>query len=101
MIDTPGVIPYGKRDFFRLVEIGAVDSEKVKDPEATATKMIEDMDGKIEDFFGVQKLRQGQDALEVLEKIALKNNALLKGGFPDTARMGRRIIALWQKGEIR
>lgn len=98
LIDTPGVIPYEDKEEIDSLIIGSIDANKVKDPELAAIQLIEELDGKIEDYFGVEK---SEDAEETLEKIALKKNIVKKGKYPDTARMGKEIIMLWQKGKIR
>jgi ribosome biogenesis GTPase A len=97
MLDTPGVIPFKENDRAKHVLIGTVSYQKLKDPEAAAMQLIETLDGLIEGFYDVK----GKDPLEVLEKIAMKKNKLIKGGEPDTGLMGRLIIKAWQEGKIR
>ncbi|SRR3989344_3175343 len=100
MLDTPGVLPWGKRssDDIELVAIGTRDAGKIKDADMAAALMIERFNGKIEEFFGVEKC---EDTYDTLENIALKKKILKKGGEPDAVRMGRRIIELCQRGDIR
>ncbi|MBN2111745.1 50S ribosome-binding GTPase [Candidatus Woesearchaeota archaeon] len=98
LIDTPGVIPYKEKEELDSLIIGSTDAGKSKDPESSAIHLIEELNGKVERFFGVEK---SDDAEETLERIALKKNIVKKGNLADTARMGKEIIMLWQKGKIR
>src|SRR3989344_6003055 len=96
MMDTPGVLPYSNKT--DLVLMGAVNVESLDDPEHTAMKIIQGMNGQIEKYFGVEVK---EDIFETLEEIALKKNLLKKGGEPDTKRMAMEIIRMCQKGKIR
>ena len=96
MIDSPGVLHYTKST--DLLSIGVLNAESLKDPEMSAVKLIESLDGKIEAYFGV-KIKE--DFFEVLNDIAIKKNILKKYGIPDTKRMAIEIIRLCQKGKIR
>lgn len=96
MIDTPGVLHYTKST--DLLSIGVLNVESLKDPELSAVKLIESLDGKIEAYFGVERKK---DSFEVLDDIAIKKNIIKKGGVPDTKRMAIEIIRLCQKGKIR
>lgn len=98
MIDTPGVFEKQEENGISKIVIGAIDAEKVDDPELVASELIEELDGKVEDYFGVNDY---DDPLNTLAEIALKKNVLKKGGVPDTSRMGKEIIRLWQNGKIR
>lgn len=98
MIDTPGVFSYEPKEEISNIIIGAVDNQKVKDPEDTAIQLIEKLKGKVEKYY---KVKKHEDALETLEIIAMKKNILKKGNKPDTARMGKEIIRLWQIGKIK
>jgi len=96
MIDTPGVLHYTKST--DLLSIGVLNAESLEDPEMSAVKLIESLDGKIEDYFRVERK---EDLFEILEDIAIKKNILKKGGVPDTKRIAIEIIRLCQKGKIR
>ncbi|MCX6706885.1 MAG: 50S ribosome-binding GTPase [Candidatus Woesearchaeota archaeon] len=98
MLDTPGVFPYKKKGGVEMTVIGAIDAEKFGDPEAAAVDLIEALDGKVEKFFGVEK---GEDTFETIEAIAKKKNIIMKGGLPDSKRMAKDIIRMWQTGKIR
>jgi ribosome biogenesis GTPase A len=98
MLDTPGVFAYKKKGGVEMTVIGAIDAEKFSDPEAAAVDLIEALDGKIETYFGVENI---EDKFEVIENIARKKNIIMKGGVPDTKRMAKNIIRLWQIGKIR
>lgn len=98
LIDTPGVIPYSERVGIKHVITGIIDADKIKDIEGTALELIKELDGKIEDFFGVER---NEDVSETLEQIALKKNILRKGGVADTTRMALEIVRMWQRGKIK
>jgi len=98
LIDTPGVFPYSPSNNINFVLMGALDSEKVKDPEKTAVRVIEAMEGKVEKFFGVER---NYDEFETLEAIAIKKKMLKKGGVPDTYRMARMLIKMCQDERIK
>lgn len=96
MIDTPGLIPLG-RERAGHAAIGAVDPERIEDPEMVAAEIIETMKGRIERYFGVEGR---DDSIETLQSIAEKKKILKKGGGPDTKRMAKHIIRLCQRGAI-
>ena len=99
LIDTPGVFSYATEKMSKIdnLIIGTVDADKIKDTENAAIELIDALNGKIERFFDVEKK---EDSYDTLEEIALKNKILKKGGVADTARMGKEIIRMWQKGKI-
>lgn len=97
LIDTPGVFD-DETSRATLTAIGAIDPSKMKDPEDAAFALIQDMGGRIEEYYDVVKR---EDASETLEDIARKNNILKKGGEPDTMRMARHLIMVVQKGKIK
>lgn len=98
MIDTPGVLPEKRVKGSLLVAIGAVDSEKLKDPEYGAVQLMKTLHGKIEKHYGVEPK---ENPYETLEDIAMKKKIIRKGGVADTERMAREIVRKWQRGEIR
>ena len=76
LLDTPGVFPKKeKKDHLLHAKIGVVDYGKVKDAEDAALGIIEENKEAIGRFYGIA----GEDAEEILEKIALKRNFLLAG----------------------
>jgi ribosome biogenesis GTPase A len=101
MIDTPGVIPYperSKKDNADMIIIGAIDYDKIKDPETAAMEMIAALKGKIEKFYDV---KINEDPEDTLKEIALKKGMLKKRGIPDLYRAAKDILMCWQKGKIR
>lgn len=98
LIDTPGVFPYLDKDVIQRAIAGTISPEKIEDPELVAMKLIEILNGKVEEYYGVEKVN---DPEEALRKIALKKKKLLKGGIPDTNTMSRIIIRDWQLGKIK
>jgi len=98
MIDTPGVIPSGEKDFMKHAIIGTLDFTKTQQPDVVVMELIEKYPDLIESFYGVSK---HEDSEETIEEIALKKNILIKGGKPDTVRMARMILTKWQQGKIK
>src|SRR3989344_6846665 len=87
MIDTPGILHYTNDT--DMLAMGVLNAESLKDPEMSAVKLIESLDGKIEAYFGVERK---EDSFEILDNIAIKKHILKKGGVPDTNRMAVEII---------
>lgn len=98
MLDTPGIFSYSKKKGIELIMFGAIDADKVEEPEMAAAELIETLDGRIEEYFGIGRK---EDGIEAIEEIAIKKNFLKKGNKPDTDRMAREIIRLCQRGKIR
>lgn len=106
LIDTPGVFEnkgldksLDKKDTdLKKLIIGSVDPEKLKDPEDSALKLIQELKGKIEKHYG---LKRSDDPYDTLESIALKLNFLKKKGFADIPKASKFIIREWQKGNIK
>lgn len=97
-IDTPGVIPYLEKDKVKHVMIGATDFTKAKDPDIVVMGLMRRFPGMIESFYGVPV---DDDKEKTLEAIALKKNAIMRGGIPDVMRMARAIIGNFQCGKIK
>jgi len=104
LLDTPGVIPYpegeAKRTEGDLAMIGSKNVQKLQDPEQIAMEIILGFEGQVEEFYGVTR-DAGEDEEDVLAKIALKRQRLLKGGKPDTLTMAKILIKDWQEGRIK
>lgn len=98
LIDTPGVYPFRERDVLKHVLTSSIDPAKLKDAEAGALMLIEQLSGRVEKFYGVGP---GIDSEDTLEKIAFKRNKLKKGNIADTIAMAKVIIDDWQKGKIK
>lgn len=96
LIDTPGVYSYREKDEQVNVEIGAIDYAQVKDPETAALRLIVAHPYKICKFYGVE----GKEPEEILEKIAMKFNYLLKKNEPNMEAASRRVLKEWQVGKI-
>ncbi|MFH0978987.1 MAG: GTPase [Candidatus Woesearchaeota archaeon] len=97
LIDTPGVIEEDA-DATMLEMVGAIDTHKMRDPEGVAINIIEEMQGRVERHFSVERR---EDHFETLEEIARKKHLILRQGEPDTKRAAREVIALVQKGKIK
>lgn len=97
LIDTPGVFPFMEKDELKHVLTASIDPAKIKDPEAAAMTLIQQLNGKVEAFYGIAKC---PDEEEALEKIAQAKKKLKKGNMPDTKAMSKIIIDDWQKGKI-
>jgi ribosome biogenesis GTPase A len=97
LIDTPGVIPYKKRDSLKSIIMGAYDYSKVKDPEETLVMIMKQFPGRIESYF---KVPVDEDMRKTIGKIALKKHMLMKQGLPDKRRISISILRDIQKGKI-
>jgi len=98
LIDTPGVIPFAEQDEILHAFLSVKNPEKLNDPDLAAMRLIEVLEGKVEDFYGVPVT---DDAEQTLECIAVKMRALKQGGFPDLKRAAIDILHKWQKGKIK
>jgi len=97
LIDTPGVISYSDKDEANNALTGGKDFSKVKEPDLAAMNLIKFLEGKVEKYYGVEP---GEDECETLDKIAIKQKRLIKGGKPDTMLTARMILKDWQQGKI-
>lgn len=97
LIDTPGVFSVSGDSDARYIMIGAKDAESLKNPEDAVAEFILELGGVIEGHYGVPL---SEDPYETIEKIAVKENVLKKGGRPDTMEMAKRIVRDWQKNKI-
>ena len=97
MIDTPGVISYSNKDEVNNAIVGGKDFSKLKDPDLAAMELIKMLNGKIEEYYDVET---GDDELDTLDNIAIKQKRLKKGGEPDTMLMARMVMKDWQQGRI-
>jgi ribosome biogenesis GTPase A len=95
LLDTPGVFA-AQEDKLQKIKIGAIDYAKVKDPEIAALKLIEEYGDSIKSSLHIK----GEDAEEILEKIAFKHHKLEKGGKPNLESAARYLLKLWQTGKI-
>lgn len=98
MIDTPGVLAREHKDEISSAKIGAKNPSAIRNPDLVAMELIEELEGVVERHYGVEP---GKDNEETIERIALKQHYLKRGGEPDIDRMARQILDDWQKGKIR
>ena len=98
MIDTPGVVPAGEKDFMKHAISGTLDFTKTQQPDVVVMELIDKYPGVIEKIYDVAI---HEDSEETIEEIALKKRILIKAGKPDTVRMARMILTKWQKGKIK
>jgi len=98
LIDTPGVFSFGEKDDVKMALIGSKDATRLKDPEHVVLKLMKELNGKVERFYGIkpEKSYEGR-----LERIALKMNKLKKKGEPNTMEAAKTIIKDWQKGKLK
>ena len=97
-LDTPGVIPYMEKDNSKHAFIGAIDFNKVKDPDIVVMELMERYPGEIESHY---EIKAADDVEASIELIAKKRNMLKKGGIPDVERAARMILKDWQSGRIK
>jgi len=100
LLDTPGVIPFEDKKAQNLhALIAARSPNQLKDPDGAAMKIIQYLEGKVEDFYGVPRT-EDKDYDDTLEVIAEKLNLKKKGNVLDSRRAAIQIIMDWQKGNI-
>ena len=102
ILDSPGVVP-SEDDEVKLGILGAKNSEKLKDIEGVALKIIkiflENDSPNLEKFYGVF-LGGEKDEYEIMLKIGEARKLLKKGGVVDESRTALMIIRDWQKGML-
>jgi len=97
LLDSPGVFD-NRMPEAKKVKVSVIDADKIRDPESAVIRLMEELDGKIEEYYDVER---SDNPEETLEEIAIKKNIIGKGSVPDTNRMAREILRLWQRGKIR
>ena len=97
LLDTPGVIPFNDQDPDQLAIICSKNPQKLKEPDVVAMKLIEKFNGVVEKFYGIEKQKDSEKALEL---ITVKMNKMKKGGELDVEATARQIMYDWQKGRI-
>ncbi len=96
LLDTPGVFPYKEKEEYVLAKIGSLDYSKIKEPDVAALKLLGEKKELLTKYYHVA----GEDAEEILEKIARKFNKLQKGGQPNMEATARMVLKDWQTGKI-
>jgi len=99
MLDTPGVLPDLEGNDVKHILIGSLDPHKAKDPELAAEILLEKQRDRVFDWYGVE-INEDEDGYEIIEKIAVKLNCLIRGGKPDIRRTAINVIMDWQRGKI-
>jgi len=97
LIDTPGVLQFQEKDLMTQITIGSMNPQHVKEPDYFSILLIEKFPELFKKYFDEPYDGEGY---EFLEKVALKKHLLIKGGEPDTIRLGRQILQDWQSGKI-
>ncbi|MCR4369058.1 MAG: 50S ribosome-binding GTPase [archaeon] len=100
LIDTPGVIPFGKHDQTLMLLLGAKNVQQSEDIEnagaEAAQEMLSSNPKMLEDTYGIY----ASDGEDFLEKLALKKNKLLKKGRPDTTAAAKMLLNDFKEGKI-
>lgn len=103
LYDSPGVFIRNKSEE-ALALAAAISAEKMKDPQLAAEKLIGHIISRrgkeyLASHYDVE-IQENDDAYAILEKIAVRNRMLLKGGELDLDRAAKRVIHEWQQGKI-
>ncbi|PLW80355.1 GTPase [Candidatus Woesearchaeota archaeon] len=98
LLDTPGVVPFKESDEVKHALIGTLSHHKLKDPDLSAMALIEELDGLVEQHYGIPFT---DDPESVIEEVAKKTGKLKSGGVPDVDQASRIIIKDWQTGKIK
>lgn len=98
LLDSPGVIPFDDKKSQSLhALIAARSPNQLQDPEGAAMKIIDYLEGRIEEYYGVSV---SKDLDDTIEAIGEKLNLMKRGGEVDSRRAAVQIILDWQKGRI-
>jgi len=102
LFDTPGIVPFRKRDEIRLGLVSGISPSKLKNQDLVAYKLIsifmENNPVALEKAYGVDTKLSPEDFLIELGK---KNNMLMKGGIVDERRAAIQFLTDWHKGKIK
>lgn len=108
LIDTPGVIPIGSYvEEARLGIIAARSTEKLKEPEIVAAKIMEIFmkEGKmhkLEEEYNFKIKEENKDnPYAIIEQLSLEKGHLKKGGVADEKRTAIMIVKNWQTGKLK
>lgn len=93
LIDTPGVLDFGKNDQTALALFGSLEANQLKDPIGAALTLIEKMKPEICRKYQVS----GDDAEEILGNVARKLHMLQSGGIPNEWLAAVKLVSDWQK----
>ncbi len=97
LLDTPGVLPFKERDIQKHGLLGAVDYDKIRDPEMIALQLMTEKPDLIRRTY---KLTE-EDPELMLEELARKLKKLRKKGELDTAAAARALLKDWQTGKVK
>ncbi len=107
LIDTPGVIPLARVDEAKLGFFAARSTEKLKDSEVVAGRVIEHFIKnkklhRIEDFYNFKIAEENKDnPYLILEQLSIAKKHLKKGGVSDERRTATMLVKDWQDGRLR
>lgn len=101
LIDVPGVVEFAKSTD-DLALSAAIDAQNLKNPQATAEKVLAIfLQNSDDSIFEHYKMQKTFDIEKVLTHIAELRGKLQKGGTPNTDEAARILLREWQKGKIR
>ena len=105
LIDTPGIIPFSKKNETLLALFGGLDAEKVKDPVGVAYSIINSQSELLTKYYGLSDIFgvYGQDSVDpekFLNQLSKKLNYLTKRAQPDINRAAKTVIRDWQSGKM-
>jgi ribosome biogenesis GTPase A len=103
LIDAPGIIypeenvPIIHESPMKHSQIGAIDWDKIRDPEMVIDSIIKEYPNALEEHYGIDA--KG-DAEVLIDGLGRKLNYLRRGGFVDETRTSKQILKDWQYGKI-
>ncbi len=104
ILDTPGVISdkeYSMSDKDKIssqVKLGSKSFNKVKNPEISVQKLVDDYKDKITNHYEID---YDEDADLFLESLGKRLGMLKKGGLVNTDMVARYVLRDWQNGNIK
>ncbi|MBS3061236.1 MAG: 50S ribosome-binding GTPase [Candidatus Diapherotrites archaeon] len=101
LVDSPGVIPFLKRDDIELALVGAKSPNQLPDVEGAALGILDYMKKENPNSWTENFGFDATDSQEMLDRIAKAKKRLLKGGGADTENTSKIVVQDWQNGKIR
>ncbi len=104
LIDAPGILhpeegmTINRENTVRHSQIGAIDWNKIRDPELVVDSLMKEYPNSIEKHYN---LEVKNDSEVLIEELGRKLNYLKKGNQVDEIRTAKQILRDWQEGKIK
>jgi len=104
LIDAPGILHpeegmlINRENSARFSQIGAIDWNKIKDPELVVDSLMKEYPDSLEKHYSINS---NGDSEIFIEALGRKLNYLKKGNNVDEIRTAKQILRDWQEGKIK